>query len=335
MLSIPRQINKFTNRIFNNRAHILQDLSLAARHAWTIPLLASPWNSESLTQSELHPNSYNNWGDVINLSLQTIVPLERRTYSPGTIACYPEHYVATSGREKWFFINGICTSPPIAILNGLELAKAFHRPIHLIHTPTYGAVRDLWDSITARTLRKDGKLSRPAYDVVKEALAHHDKVVIVGHSQGTIVSSYIARKLLKDKRYRHHAPKLEIYCIAGVADSFRVDPQLSEHFGRGVPYVEHFANGMDFFCRIGVLAHADNTAGEVFCIPDRTGHLLNDHYIPGIWRGEYCDQKSRLFKYIDGNTPSSTDYVAHDLKTAAATPKPILHPLKQVANQRP
>ena len=119
MLSIPRQINKFTNRIFNNRAHILQDLSLAARHAWTIPLLASPWNSESLTQSELHPNSYNNWGDVINLSLQTIVPLERRTYSPGTIACYPEHYAATSGREKWFFINGICTSPPIANLNGL------------------------------------------------------------------------------------------------------------------------------------------------------------------------------------------------------------------------
>lgn len=333
MFSIRKQVAKFTNRIINNRAHIKEDLALAAKHAWTLPLLATPWNAESLTRSELHPGSYNNLGDVINLSLQTIVPMERRTYSPGTIACYPEHYAANSGREKWFFINGICTSPPIAILNGLELAKAFHRPIHLIHTPTYGAVWDLWDSITARTLRKDGKLSRPAYDVVKEALAHHDKVVIIGHSQGTIVSSYIARKLLKDKRYRHHAPKLEIYCVAGVADSFRTDPELSDHFGRGVPYVEHFANGKDFFCRIGVLAHLENTAGAVFTIPDRSGHLLNDHYIPGIWRGEYCDQRSRFFKYIDGNSPASTDYVAHDLNLP--TPEPSASPqsdFRQAAN---
>ena len=311
MFRIYQPVTKFTRRILNNRQHIRQDLALALRHAWTLPLLGAPWNAEALTQSELHPYSYNNWGDVINLSLQTLIPMERRTYSPGTIACYPEHYAASASREKWFFINGICTSPPIAILNGLELAKAFHRPIHLIHTPTYGAVWDLWDSVPARTLRKDGKLSRPAYNVVKEALAHHDKVVLLGHSQGTIVSSYIARKLLKDKRYRHHAPKLEIYCIAGVADSFRIDAELSDHFGRNVPYVEHFANGLDFFCRIGVLAHSENTAGPVFCLPERSGHLLNDHYIPGLWRGEYCQQRSRLFKYIDGNTPASTDYVQH------------------------
>lgn len=313
MFNLKKRLLNSAARVIRNRKHIKDDLSLALRHAWTIPYLGVPWNAEALTRSELHPYSYNNWGDVINLSLQTIVPMERRTYSPGTIACYPEHYAVGTPREKWFFINGICTSPPVAILNGLELAKAFNRPIHLIHTPTSGVAWDLWDSVTARTLRKDGKLSRLAYDVVKEALRHHDKVVLIGHSQGTIVSSYIARKLLKDKRYRHHAPKLEIYCIAGVADSFRIDAQMSEHFGRGVPYVEHFANGMDFFCRIGVLAHLDNTAGAVFVLPNRTGHLLNDHYIPGIWRGEYCNQRSRLFKYIDGQSPASNDYVQHDL----------------------
>ncbi|MGB3620307.1 MAG: hypothetical protein WBA20_03080, partial [Ketobacter sp.] len=160
--------------------------------------------------------------------------------------------------------------------------------------------------------RKDGKLSRPAYDVVKQALLSHEKVVLVGHSQGTIISSYIARKLLKDKRYRHLATKLEVYCIAGVADSFKIDAELSEHFGRGVPYVEHFANGLDFFCRIGVLAHLEHTAGEVFTLPERKGHLLNDHYIPGIWRGEYCNRKSRFFKYIDGHTPTSSDFVPHN-----------------------
>jgi len=323
MADLRTRLTKLGARIINNRRNIKDDIALALRHAWTFPLVASPWNAEALTQSELHPGSYNTLGDVINVLQQAIVPMQRRTYSPGTIACYPEHYAATSHREKWFFINGICTSPPLAILNGMALAKAFHRPIHLIHTPTYGAAWDLLDSITARTLRKDGKLSRPAYNVVKEALAHHDRVVLIGHSQGTLVSSYIARKLLKDIRYRHHAPKLEIYCVAGVADSFRVDPDLSEHFGRNIPYVEHFANGLDFFCRVGVLAHLQQTAGAVFCINERSGHFLNDHYIPGIWRGEYCNRRSRFFKYIDGNTPSSTDYVAHTMKTTPAqAPEP-------------
>ncbi len=333
MFRFLQSTRKLANRVIHNHQHIRSDLVLTAKHAWTLPYLAIPWNSEALTQSELHPASYNNWGDVINLSLQTLVPMQRHTYSPGTLACYPEHYAASSGREKWFFINGICTSPPIAILNGLELAKAFNRPIHLIHTPTYGLMWDLWDSVTARTLRKDGKLSRPAYSVVKQALLHHDKVVLIGHSQGTIISSYIARKLLKDKRYRHLAPKLEVYCIAGVADSFKIDAELSEHFGRGVPYVEHFANGLDFFCRIGVLAHLEHTAGEVFTIENRKGHLLNDHYLPGIWRGEYCNRKSRLYKYIDGNSPSSSDFVPHNFELSL-TSSPH-QPSLRIVNHRP
>lgn len=306
-----RKTRKFTDRILNNRDAIQKDLSLVLRHAWTLPYLFSPYNTESSTKSELDWQSYNNLGDVLNVALQAVVPRSRISYSTGTIACYPEHYTYTGTKEKWFFINGIATSPPVAMLNCLELARVFNRPIHLIHTPTWSALWDLWDSIIARTLRKDGYLSKPAYDVVKEALASHDKVVIIGHSQGTIVSSYIARKLLKDKKYRHLAPKLEIYCVAGVADSLRVDKPLSEQSGRGVPYVEHFANGFDFFCRIGVLAHQEYTAGALFKIDGRKGHLLNDHYLAGIERGEYCGGKSRLYQYVNGGSPASDHYVHH------------------------
>jgi hypothetical protein len=304
-----RKPKKFLSRIVDNRGSVRKDILLAVRHAWTLPMLFAPFNAESSTRSELDWRSYNNIGDVLNVCLQAVVPRVRPSYSTGTIACYPEHYTYQASREKWFFVNGIATSPPVAILNCLELARVFSRPIHLIHTPTWSAAWDFWDSIIARTLRKDGHLSRPAYDVVKEALATHERVIIVGHSQGTIVSSYIARKLLKDKKYRHHAHKLEIYCIAGVADSLRVDREQSAHFGRTVPYVEHFANGLDFFCRIGVLAHLEHTAGKVFSLPAKTGHLLNDHYLAGIERGDYCDGKSRLHKYVNGGTPSSVDYV--------------------------
>ena len=283
-----------------------------ARHAWSVPYLFSPWNAEASTKSELDFGSYNTVGDMVNVALQTVIPSERKSFSNGTLACKPEHHTHSGRREKWFFINGICTSPPVAILNCREIARIFNRPIHLIHTPTYGVVWDLWDSITARTLRKDGKLSRPAYDLIKEALVTHDKVILIGHSQGTIVSSYVARKLLKDKKYRHLAPKLEIYCLAGVADSLQVDPELSQKHGRGVPYVEHFVNGLDFFGRIGVLAHLQHTAGAVFCLDQRKGHLLNDHYLPGIERGEYCQRKSRLYHYVDGHEPDAKHYVHHE-----------------------
>ena len=283
----PKKIKNLSRRLIHNRAALKSDVLLVLEHLWTLPYLLSPFNSEASTKSELHWKSYNSLFDYINAGFQIVVPIYRKTYSPGTLACNPEHYTHSAESEKWFFINGIATPPAVAILNGAELARVFHRPIHLIHTPTFGGAWDFLDSVDARTLRKDGELSRPAYDLVKEALVTHDKVVLIGHSQGTIIASYIARKLLKDKKYRHLAPKLEIYCIAGVADSFRVDNQLSKQYQRGVPYVEHFVNTLDFFSRIGVLAHQDHTAGPVYC-SDRKGHLLNDHYIAPLERGEYC-----------------------------------------------
>lgn len=307
---IVTKAEKLVSRVINNRESVAKDLSLALKHAWTFPYIFLPYNKEASTKSEVDIHSYNNFGDVVNVALQAILPWERKSFSTGTIACAPEHHTQSDLKEKWFFINGIATSPPVALLNCKEIARVFNRSVHLIHTPTYGAIWDLVDSITARTLRKDGKLSKPAYDVVKEALVTHDRVVILGHSQGTIVSSYIVRKLLKDKKYRHLAPKLEIYCIAGVADSLRVDREMSEKLGHGVPYVEHFVNTMDFFGRIGVLAHLEYTAGAVFAIEGKKGHLLNDHYLASIERGEYCDQSSRLFQYVDGGEP---DHYVHHL----------------------
>ena len=91
--------------------------------------------------------------------------------------------------------------------------------------------------------------------------------------------------------------------------SFQV---LSEKHRRGVPYVEHFVNGQDFFGRIGVLSHMEHTAGAVFNIDDKKGHLLNDHYLASIERGEYCHQESRLFQYVDGGEPADDCYVHHE-----------------------
>jgi hypothetical protein len=263
---------------------------------------------------EFDPASYQSRWEYLSVVGQMLLPVERHSASEGTRVVLPPNFQWTdSGKQsKWFFLNGICTAPPMALLEAEELAKTFYRPIHLIHTPTYGVVWDLWDAITARTLRKDGKLSRPAFNIVRNALVSHEHVVLVCYSQGTIIASYIVRKVLKDPELRKHAHKLEIYCLAGVADSLHIDYALTAEHGHPVPYVEHFANGQDFFARIGVLSHYYSTSGAVFVRPEKKGHMLTDHYIPGIARGDYCQGRSRLSKYVAGNKPGDDDYVAFD-----------------------
>jgi len=274
-----------------------------------LPFALFPLKHEPTIKSELDPRSYNSTGDILNSLGQLLIPAQRESVSQGTLVVRPPRIAKEEHSSRWFFINGVATAPPVALLNASEIARIFQRPVHLIHTPTWGLARDIMESVTARTLRKDGKLSRPAVYVVQEALEKHDRVVLFCHSQGTIVASYIVRKLLRHASTRHLVKKLELYCIGGVADSLEVDYTLSQEAGHPVPYVEHFANGRDYFSQIGVLSHLDSTAGTVFCVPERTGHLLNEHYLAGIARGDYCNRSSRLYHYVRGREPGDQDFM--------------------------
>lgn len=280
----------------------------------TLPWILFPLRPEPDVHPEFLPGSYPGLLDYMSVVGQMIIPMERRSASFGTLAVLPPDYVWPQEKRqtKWFFINGICTSPSMALLEAREVALAFQRPIHLIHTPTAGFVRDIAGALNARALRKDGRLSRPAFNIVRNALLSHEKVVLVTYSQGTIVASYIVRKILKDPVLRRCAHKLEVYCIGGASDSLYIDYALTAEHGHTVPYVEHFANGKDFFARVGILANYHSTCGAIFFIANRKGHMLNNHYIKGIARGDYCDGRSRFVKYANGGEPGAQDYVPTD-----------------------
>ncbi|MBP8020347.1 MAG: hypothetical protein KAY00_03295 [Agitococcus sp.] len=312
--SVFTKSTKVATRVVRGRRPLLRDLGLVLTHIGELPWLLFPLKSEPDVHPELLPTSYPSYVDYVSVVAQMIVPTERKSISYGTLAVIPTDYVwpQEKRQSKWFFINGICTSPAMALLETREMAAAFQRPIHLIHTPTAGVVRDLWGAVTARTLRKDGRLSRPSFNIIKNALLSHEKVVLTTYSQGTIIASYVVRKILKDPVLRLHAHKLEVYCIGGAADSLHTDRGLSAEHGHSVPYVEHFANGKDFFARVGVLAHYHDTSGAIFVIPNKKGHMLNDHYIKGIGRGDYCDQRSRLYKYANGGEAGAHDYIPTD-----------------------
>ena len=66
------------------------------------------------------------------------------------------------------------------------------------------------------------------------------------------------------------------------------------------------------YARIGVLSHYYATSGAVFVRPEKRGHMLTDHYIPGLRRADYCQGRSRLSKYVGGLEPSDKDYIAFD-----------------------
>lgn len=304
-----RKTKKWISRLVDSRGAIRRDLLLALTHVDAIPGSFLPGRDEPSIHSELQRDSYNNLGDVLNVVGQLLVPGNRVSASQGTLTCRPPRVTQEQHSSRWFYINGMWTAPPLALLNASELARVFQRPVTLVHTPTRGLMRDLGDFFTARTLRKDGKLSRPAFYVVAEALRHHDRVVLVCHSQGTIVASYIVRKLLRNAETRPLVKNLELYCIGGISDSLEVDHELSQEAGHPVPYVEHFANGRDYFAQIGVLSHLDTTSGTVFCIPERAGHLFNQHYLAGIARGDYCNRTSRLYRYVRGREPRDSDFL--------------------------
>ncbi|MDX1804178.1 MAG: hypothetical protein R3292_08855 [Alcanivorax sp.] len=295
---------QWLRQLVDNRSAIHRDLWLGLSHARDIPRLILPLGHEPGVRSELSRHSYSSAGEALLSLAQVLIPGDRESISQGNLVCQPAHAIDEQHPSRWFFINGMGTAAPVAILNASEIARLFHRPVHLIHTPTWGLLRDLMESITARTLRKDGKLSRPALHVIVEALEKYERVVLVSHSQGTIVASYIVRKLLRHATTRHLVRKLEIYCIGGVADSLQVDPALTLRAGHPVPYVEHFANGRDYLAQVGILAHLDSTAGTLYCRPERSGHLLNTHYLPGIARGDYCQRQSRLYQYVRGREPA-------------------------------
>lgn len=300
---------KWVRQLVDNRSAIRRDALLGVSYLTDVPRLIGSLDREPAVRSELDWHSYNSASEALAALYQVLVPGQRVSASQGTLVCYPPRTTHEEKPSRWFFINGMATPAATAVINASELARIFRRPIHLLHTPTWSIWRDLATSITARTLRKDGQLSRPAAYVVQQALEENDRVVLISHSQGTIVASYIVRKLLRHESTRHLVKKLELYCIGGIADSLEVDAELSGEAGHPVPYVEHFANGRDYFAEIGVLSHLDNTEGTVFCIPNRAGHLFNQHYLAGIARGDYCQRRSRLFHYVRGGEPSAADFM--------------------------
>jgi hypothetical protein len=115
--------------------------------------------------------------------------IDRRPDHNGDYSTFPD--------EAWFFINGIMTNASLAQLNAAYLSDIFHRPITIIQNTTSSWAFDLAECAFGKQWKKEwSKLKeayRKAFPPIYDALKSPDKkkVVIIAHSQGTIIASVV------------------------------------------------------------------------------------------------------------------------------------------------
>lgn len=129
---------------------------------------------------------------------------------PTRIRQRPDHNGSWTShpREAWLFVNGILTNDAVAELNAAYLAYLFHRPITIVQNSTGGAAGDLFECALDKAFGATGEAATKAFPPIYDALKDPDKdrVVVIAHSQGTIITSVVLRfmKLLHQRHRDAH-----------------------------------------------------------------------------------------------------------------------------------
>jgi hypothetical protein len=112
-------------------------------------------------------------------------------YQPSVVLQRPDHVSSYTSfpEEHWFFINGILTNDVVAQLNSACLAQLFHRPVTMIQNSTDSLGIDLLQCALGKQWRHMTEPAIVAFPVIYDALVnpHKSRVVVVAHSQGTII----------------------------------------------------------------------------------------------------------------------------------------------------
>jgi len=120
----------------------------------------------------------------------------------------PYDSVTSFPKERWFYINGIATNQDVARMNSAYLAQLFHRPITVVQNSTNSIGIDLLSCVLGKGIKKNPNLEQKksmTEPSIKAAVAILDalnadeieKVVVIAHSEGTIIISNVLMALRK------------------------------------------------------------------------------------------------------------------------------------------
>jgi len=149
--------------------------------------------------------------------------INRRFWRPTSFFRQPDEYggVSSFADEHWFFINGIATNEGVAKINAAYLAHLFHRPVTVIQNATNSLPVDIYECVIGKGFKDDPDstdrktMTEPAWRAtaaILEALNadQTQRVVVIAHSQGTIIVANVLRavaKALRSKLARQKKPR--------------------------------------------------------------------------------------------------------------------------------
>lgn len=156
--------------------------------------------------------------------VEAFVPpqVHRILYRPTRFFEVPDPWGGRGGfpRERWFFINGVATDAAVARMNGALISRLFHRPVTVIHNATNSLGLDLWEAAVGKEFRVDpevgdaGTFTEPALEATIALLDtlnrdDLDRVVVLAHSQGTLIVANVLRALVKALEVRRERRSAE------------------------------------------------------------------------------------------------------------------------------
>lgn len=118
----------------------------------------------------------------------------------------PFDAVTSYSNERWFFLNGVATNEPVAALNSQLISAMFRRPVTVIHNQTDSLLLDLVQCAIGKSFKVNPYLTMPQTMTepdVKATVALLEtlpdpavqRVVLLAHSQGTIITANVLRAL--------------------------------------------------------------------------------------------------------------------------------------------
>ena len=195
------------------------------------------------------------------------------------------------------FVNGILSNRTVVEMNRKTLQNMFHRPVNVLHNATDSIVSDLFECAVGKFHSDLTEASSVALHVVCNKLLDPKikKLVVLCHSQGTIVVANVMRHLhVLGLDKLEFMEQMEVFTFACCASNMKY-----VHPKQKLPYMEHFANTNDIVARLGSNCAQDvreliSIDGTLF-LANRSGHLFNAHYMDGFKK---YFPRSRLLKYM-------------------------------------
>jgi len=187
--------------------------------------------------------------------------------------------------QSFLFINGILTNETIIQQNIKLLKQKFNRPIQCVFNKTDSFIMDLLECAIGKLSNDLTEASLLGLSSISKILLNPEinKLVIICHSQGTIITAQILRNLHKfglDKL--EYIKKIEIYAFGCCASNMKY--LINDDDNNQYPYMEHFANENDIVAKMGCNHSKDiedyiDIDGKIFINKGKSGHLFNSHYL--------------------------------------------------------